>query len=227
MTTQTPRTPTRPKRAARHTLSTIRKLYDGPAGAFLSVTGVLTGHAALAGQVIGPRGFDVRGCKRLLDAACGNGRYSRHLLRHADRDASLTAFDLSLGMLRRARKNLETDRVGLVSADVTRLPFADGTFDAAVCGWVLEHFPDPRPALRELARVMTPGGKMLLLTTEDTVLGDVCAFLWKVRTYERRELKSACEESGLSWHRELWFSGLHRRLRMGGVVVELVRQGSR
>jgi SAM-dependent methyltransferase len=225
MTTQTPRPSPKPLRAARRALSNIRDQYDGPAGALTAFTGVVTGHGALAGRLIGPKGFDVRGCKRLLDAACGNGRYSKHLLRHADRDARLTAFDLSQGMLRRARRYLKSDRVGYVVADVTRLPFADAAFDAAVCGWVLEHFTDPRPALREMARVLAPGGKMLLLTTENTILGDVCAFLWKCRTYGRRELRSACEQSGLSWSRELWFSGLHRRLGMGGVVVELRRQG--
>jgi SAM-dependent methyltransferase len=224
MTTQTPPPPTRPGRTARRGLSKIRDQYDGTAGALTAFTGVVTGHGALAGRLIGPQAFDVRGCKRLLDAACGNGRYSKHLLRHADKGASLTAFDLSQGMLRRARRYLKSDRVGYVVADVTRLPFPDRAFDAAVCGWVLEHFTDPRPALREMARVLAPGGKMLLLTTEDTLLGDVCAFLWNCRTYGRRELRCACEESGLSWYREHWFSGLHRRLGMGGVVVELRRQ---
>src|SRR5215216_1403824 len=126
MTTQTPVAPAKPA-ASR---SVVRDLYDGPAGAFTAFTGVVTGHGALAGRLIGPKAFDVRGCGRLLDAACGNGRYSKHLL-----------------------------------------PLADGTFDAAVCGWVLEHFTDPRPALREMARVLAPRGKMLLLTTEDTLLG--------------------------------------------------------
>lgn len=203
--------------------STLRDLYDGPAGAFTAFTGVVTGHGALAGRLIGPEAFDVRGRKRLLDAACGNGRYGKHLLKHADPDASLTAFDLSPGMLKRARRALKSERVGYLAADVTRLPFADRAFDAAVCGWVLEHFDDPRRALREMARVLAPGGKVLLLTTEDTVLGDVCAYLWKCRTYGRRELRQACEESGLSWYRELWFSGLHRALGMGGVVIELRR----
>src|SRR3954453_15512932 len=99
MTTQTPAPPAKPA-APR---SVVRDLYDGPAGALTAFTGVVTGHGALAGRLIGPRAFDVRGCRRLLDAACGTGRYSKHLLRHADRGASLTAFDLSRGMLLRAR----------------------------------------------------------------------------------------------------------------------------
>src|SRR5947209_14728815 len=81
----------------------VRDHYGGLPGALTRFTGVVTGHEALAGKLIRPSGFDVRGCKRILDAGCGNGRYSRVLLRHADPDARLTAFDLSQNMLRRAR----------------------------------------------------------------------------------------------------------------------------
>jgi ubiquinone/menaquinone biosynthesis C-methylase UbiE len=199
----------------------IRKHYDGLAGELTSVTGVITGHEALAGRLIRPGAFDVRGCKRILDAGCGNGRYSHFLLRHADADAVLTGFDLSVKMLGRARARLRSPRVGLVAADLTRLPYPDGTFDAVVCGWVLEHLPDPMPGLNELARVMVPGGKLLLLCTEDTFTGAWCSRLWHCRTYNRAELRGCCETTGLHWARELWFSRLHRWLRLGGIIVEM------
>src|SRR5206468_676712 len=146
-------------------------------------------------------------CKRILDAGCGNGRYSVHLLRHADDDARLTAFDLSQKMLVRARKRLGSDRVTFAAADVTRLPYPAGEFDAAVCGWVLEHLSGPRPGLRELARVLQPGGRLLLMCTEDTFNGAWCSRLWHCRTYNRRELRAACAECGLAWERDHWFSG--------------------
>jgi SAM-dependent methyltransferase len=201
----------------------VRDHYDGPAGAFTAVTGFLTGHEALAGRLIRPGGFDVHGCKHILDAGCGNGRYSLYLLRTADPDATLTAFDLSEKMLERARRRLRSDRVTFAAADLTKLPYPDAAFDAAVCGWVLEHLPDPRPGLRELARVLRPGGKLLLMCTEDTFTGAWCSRLWHCRTYNRGELRQACGECGLAWERELWFSPLHRRLRLGGIIVELKR----
>jgi len=102
----------------------IQNHYDGLPGALTSVTGLLTGHEALAGRLIRPGAFDVRGCKRILDAGCGNGRYSRFLLKHADADAFLTAFDLSQRMLARARQRLQSDRVSHVAADLTKLPYA-------------------------------------------------------------------------------------------------------
>src|SRR5262245_31591266 len=201
----------------------IQGHYDGLPGALTAVTGLVTGHEALAGRLIRPGAFDVRGCKRILDAACGNGRYSRFLLRHADPDARLAAFDLSPRMLERARKRVASDRAGYAVADLTRLPYADGGFDAVVCGWVIEHLPDPRPGLRELARVLRPGGKLLLLATEDTVTGAMCSRLWHCRTYNREELRRVCGECGLRWERELWFSPVHRLLKLGGIIVEARR----
>jgi hypothetical protein len=202
----------------------IQGHYDGLPGALTAVTGLVTGHEALAGRLIRPGAFDVRGCKRILDAACGNGRYSRFLLRRADPDAVLTSFDLSPRMLGRARARLRSDRVTHAVADLTRLPYADASFDAVVCGWVLEHLPDPRPGLRELARVLQPGGKLLLLSTEDTLTGAMCSRLWHCRTYNRRDLRQACAECGLGWARELWFSPAHRLLKLGGIIVELRRE---
>ncbi len=186
----------------------IKDHYDGLPGALTAVTGFVTGHEALAGRLIHPRAFDVRGCKRILDAACGNGRYSKFLLKQADGDAVLTSFDLSPKMLLRARARVRSPRVTHAVADLTRLPYADAAFDA-----------------RELHRVLAPGGKLLLLATEDTLTGAMCSRLWHCRTYNRGELRRICEdEVGLRWHRELWFSGIHKMLRLGGIIVELRKE---
>ncbi|MBI3407434.1 MAG: class I SAM-dependent methyltransferase [Planctomycetes bacterium] len=202
----------------------IRDHYDGFAGKLTGFTGLVTGHAALAGRLIRPRAFDVRGCKRILDAACGNGRYSKFLLRWADRDAFITSFDLSQRMLKRARRRLHSPRVSQVAADLMRLPYPDGYFDAVVCGWVLEHLPDPRPGLRELARVMQSGGKILLMATEDTLTGSVCSRMWHCRTYNRADLRRTCQECGLRWERPHFFTKLHRLFKLGGIIVELRRE---
>ncbi len=201
----------------------IQRHYDGLAGTLTGLTGLVTGHETLAGRLIGPQAFDVRGCKRILDAGCGNGRYTKFLLRHADADTVITAFDLSQRMLKRARARLQSRRVTHVAADLTRLPYPDGYFDAVVCGWVLEHLPDPTPGLRELARVMQPGGKLLLLVTEDTLTGSMCSRMWHCRTHNRAELHRICQACGLQWQRPLWFSRLHALLRLGGIIVEVRR----
>ncbi len=213
------------RRSADEYRDKVRHHYDGVAGWFTVVSGAFTGHETLAGKLIGPRGFDIRGCKRILDAGCGNGRYLRFLLRRADPDAELTGFDLSAGMLRRAGRRLKGRRPALVAADLARLPYRDQSFDAIVCGWVLEHLPDPRPGLRELHRVLKPGGKLLLLTSETNLLGAVCSRFYHCRTYRRDELRSACHECGLEWNKDHWWSGFHKLFRLGGIVVEMRRVG--
>jgi SAM-dependent methyltransferase len=202
----------------------IRHHYDGWPGKLTAVTGLLTGHETLADRLIRPQGFDVRGCKRILDAGCGNGRYTKFLLEQADPDALVAAFDYSPGMLARARERLGSGRVGHVAADLGRLPYPTSCFDAVVCGWVLEHLPDPAAGLRELSRVLQPGGRLLLLATEDTLMGGLCSRLWHCRTYNRSALRRLCENVGLHWERELWFSRMHARLHLGGISVILVRQ---
>jgi SAM-dependent methyltransferase len=202
----------------------LRRLYDGLPGALTMVTGILSGHAALGGHVIRPGQFDVRGCKSILDAGCGTGRYSYFLLRHADPDARITAFDFSPNMLKRARLTLPASRVRFCVADLTRLPYPDACFDAAVCGWVIEHLDDIRAGLGELARVLTPKGKLLLMVTEKTLLGELTGCLWGCRAFARDEVRRACEDVGFAWTRELAFSRLHQWLRFGGIVVELHRR---
>src|SRR5262249_8203935 len=115
----------------------IERHYDGLPGALTAVTGWLTGHEGLAGRLIRQQGFDVRGAKQILDAGCGNGRYSKFLLREADPDARITAFDLSQQMLRRARERLKRDRGTHVFAALSPLHYSDQTFDAVGCGWVM------------------------------------------------------------------------------------------
>lgn len=200
--------------------SHIRHLYDGPAGAVLMLGSVMSLHEPLVGNIFRRRQFDVSPCRSILDVGSGAGQVLGHLLKQAHPEAQMIAFDLSHGMLRRARGRLKDARPSYVAGDLTQLPFADGSFDCITCGWVIEHLPDPRPGLRELSRVLQPGGRLLLLATEDTLQGMVVSRTWKCRTYNRRELRLACEEAGLPWSRQLWFTPLHRLLKLGGILVE-------
>jgi ubiquinone/menaquinone biosynthesis C-methylase UbiE len=211
------------RREAQEYRQLVKGYYDGPAGWFTLVSGFFTGHESLAAGLFRPDAFDLRGCKRILDTGCGNGRYLRFLLRRADPDAELVGFDLSVGMLQRARRRLECDRPHLLVADLIRLPFRDEQFDAIISGWVFEHLQQPEAVLREMARVLRPGGKLLLMTTEHTVLGAICSRVYHCRTTRREDLKTVCGPCGLTWHREYWWTPVHKLLRLGGIVVELRR----
>jgi ubiquinone/menaquinone biosynthesis C-methylase UbiE len=203
----------------------IQRHYDGPAGAFLVAGSFLSGHAPLAKRLFRPEAFDLTGSKRILDAGCGAGQFTEILLEFADSDASISCFDLSLEMLRRGRKRLRSDRPSPAAADITRLPYRDAAFDCVICGWVLEHLPDPRSGLREIARVLEPGGRVLILSTETTFFGAWVSRFYKCRTYRRDELRTACEEVGLEWTREFWWTPWHRKLRLGGILVAAEKNG--
>lgn len=203
----------------------VRQHYDGPAGSILRIGSIFSLHEPLVGRLIRKRKFDATRFKRILDVGSGAGQILGHLMKEARPDAELVAFDLSHGMLRRARQRLNSNRPRYIAGDLMRLPFADDTFDCVTCGWVIEHLPDPRPGLQEIGRVLQPGGSLLLLATEETFLGALVSRTWKCRTYNRQELQSACEESGLPWKEQLWFTRLHRFFKMGGILVEAVKHG--
>ena len=176
-----------------------------------------------ASDLLRARKFDLRGARHILDVGSGAGQIAGHLIKYADPQAQITCLDLSPEMLRRAKRSLKSDRPGYVVADLSRLPFAAETFDCVTCGYVLEHLPDARTGLAELARVMVPGGKMLLLTTEDNFGGAWTSRIWCCRTYNRQELYRICHDLGLAPKNELWFTQVHKLFRAGGICVELVK----
>lgn len=202
----------------------VRDVYDGPQGAVLAACSLISLHSPLGDRLLRTRKFDLTGAKQILDVGSGAGQIAKHLLKYADADARVTCFDLSVEMMRRARVRLKSGSPHYLVADLARLPFAAGTFDCLTCGYVLEHVPDAKLGLGEMARVLRSGGRMLLLATEDSFSGAFTSRLWRCRTYNRNEIKQVCRELGLIWHKELWFSPLHKMIRAGGICVELVKE---
>src|SRR4051795_3260415 len=99
---------------------------------------------------------DVRPGQRVLDVATGTGLVAREL---ADRGAEVVGLDQSEDMLAVARRRLGT-RVTLVHGEAERLPFADAEFDALTFTYLLRYVDDPEATMRELARVVRPGGRI-------------------------------------------------------------------
>ena len=201
----------------------VRDVYAGPKGAILATCSMLSLHKPLGERLFRERKFDLRGCREILDVGSGAGQIAGHLIKYSDSQAQLTCVDLSPEMLCRARKLLRSERPRYLVADLSRLPFPAESFDCITCGYVLEHLPDARTGLEELARVMVPGGKMLLLTTEDSFGGAWTSRIWCCRTYNRLELLRTCRELGLMPNKELWFTQVHKLFRAGGICVELVK----
>ena len=199
----------------------VRDVYGGKQGALLSTASLLSLHIHLGDRLFRERKFDLRGAKSILDIGSGAGQIAKHLLRYADRDAGITCCDLSPEMLRRARNRLKSAVPSHVAADMCHLPFADNCFDCVTCGYVLEHLPEARPGLAEIARVLRPGGRLMLLTTEDNFSGAWTSRFWYCRTYNRRELRHTCENLGLDWKKEIWFTRMHKLFKAGGICVEI------
>ena len=155
---------------------------------------------------------------RLLDVGCGTGAASRSAASVA---ASVVGIDLSPEMIRQAQQLAEGfANVHFEIADSEHLPFEDGAFTAVLCSNSFHHYPDPAQAVREMARVLAPGGRL--------VIGDACSdrtaarvadvFLRRfepghVRLYRSDELGSFVRDAGLSR------VGLKRLLDGGFAIV--------
>ena len=97
--------------------------------------------------------------QRVLDLAAGTGVSTAELQRSG---AVAVACDFSLGMLRAGRAARGRRRLRFVAGDATRLPFADAAFDAVTISFGLRNIVDPPAALTEMARVVRPGGRLVV-----------------------------------------------------------------
>lgn len=107
-----------------------------------------------------------------LDAGCGDGRYLAALPTLGPSPARVVGTDIAESILGTARRataaaGLEPE---LVRANLERLPFGDAEFDLVVSIQVLEHLLDPVAGVRQLARVLRPGGRLVLSTDNSRML---------------------------------------------------------
>ncbi len=98
---------------------------------------------------------------RVLDLACGSGIYTRPFARRIE-GGRVVGLDLSRPMLAEARRR--SAREGLANVDLVRgsaldLPFRAASFEVVNCCGALHLFPDPDRALRQIQRVLVPGGR--------------------------------------------------------------------
>lgn len=114
---------------------------------------------------------------RVLDVACGTGIVARHALKKALPGGSVVGSDINAPMLDAARSiasDLELTNIEWHLGDATELPFEDASFDVVLCQQGLQFIPDKSGVLREMARVLRPGGRVAVsVWKEPSKFGDV------------------------------------------------------
>lgn len=108
-----------------------------------------------ARQVIKPRD------RAVLDVACGSGALTAALRRVARRDARVVGLDFCRPLLERAPRG--TKHIEWLQGDGLNLPFPDGSFDVATIAFGLRNMADHERGLREMRRVLRPGGRLAVL----------------------------------------------------------------
>jgi SAM-dependent methyltransferase len=127
----------------------------------------------------------------ILDCGCGTGYNMRVLLAPYGRTFG---FDLHADSIRRARVGSRP----LVRADMEHIPFASGTFDLVTSFDVVQSVPDDRSAMRELARVLIPGGHLVLnVTALDFMRGDHSDVWGELRRYTPGRAARLLDHAGL------------------------------
>jgi len=102
-----------------------------------------------------------------LDVCCGTGMLTMEQARAAGSAGRITGLDFSENMIDVAWQNIRDfefkDSIQFIQGDAMRLPFEDNVFDCATVGWGLRNVPDIFEAVREMVRVVKPGGKVISL----------------------------------------------------------------
>jgi ubiquinone/menaquinone biosynthesis C-methylase UbiE len=154
--------------------------------------------------------LDLRSGDRLLDVACGAGALVAEVAPLVERAVGV---DLSEGMLEIARSRfLDGDerpgKIEFVQGPSDALPFGDGEFTAVVCTTALHHFPDPQLAIEEMARVLAPGGRV--------VIGDACRDLVTTKIADALQRRFEAGHVGLQRKRDIEAMLRHAGLRVTG-----------
>lgn len=152
--------------------------------------------------------------RRVLDVGVGTGLE----LPMFPATTSITGIDLAEPMLRRAQARVARHRLagveGLCVMDATNLAFATGTFDAAIVPYVLTVVPDPEAMMDEIARVLKPGGDIVLVNHFGTERGPI----------QQVEAWLGRHASALGWHPQFPFAVLGNWLEKRPAIRMLSRK---
>lgn len=138
----------------------------------------------------------------VLDVACGPGNFTREFAQIVGPGGLAVGIDASATMLGRAVADTPAGVVAYVRGDAEALPFRDASFDAVCCFAALSLFADPDAALDHMTRVLTPGGRIAILTScrlqsaPGRTLNDLVGARSGVRVFEPDEIVDGLKARG-------------------------------
>ena len=168
--------------------------------------------------------LDLEPGSKVLDAGCGGGRHLSEAFRA--KGVSVVGIDLNKDDALKAHNTTKIMRYEgedgggsalVMVSDVTKLPFADESFDIVICSEVLEHIPDHGKAIREIIRVLKPG-KSLVVSVPRYLPERICWALSRdyhnekgghIRIYRKKELLELLEGAGTTCIDMGWAHALH------------------
>ena len=172
----------RAKNPPRHTTEEIREYFNRAAADeehYPSTIDPRIWHVKLVLENLGADSLDPH---RIADIGCGKGRFAR-VVQERWPDAHVVAVDLAEAMLAHVPGNLLR-----VAASMTALPLASGSVDAAYATESLEHAVDIPAAIAELARIVRPGGRIVIIDKNAEAWGRLSTPEWE-RWFGRKELE--------------------------------------
>lgn len=145
--------------------------------------------------------------KTFLDIGCGNGWAVRYAYEIAGGYGDFYGADLSSNMIDKAKeRNADTPKLNFVVADAAQLPFEANLFDTVISTNSFHHYPEPNRVLREVSRVLKPGGKLFILDpTANGPFAKLVNFIGKlvekehVNMYSSKEFRKMYEKAEISY----------------------------
>ena len=148
--------------------------------------------------------FEGKNFKTLLDVGCGNGIFLSMVLNKLDVEVS--GIDISPEMIEKSKELLD-GRADLKVGDSEHLPWNDGYFDIVTCSASFHHYPSPELVLKEMKRVLRPGGILMIadpFTSNNLLRFFVNIFIkfsksGDVRIYSQKEMRELLEKCGFAF----------------------------
>ena len=143
--------------------------------------------------------------EQVIDLGCGTGALLGCLLEHLGPEGRVHAVDFSPRMIEKAKAKHRDDRVSFLVADAGQIPVPDASMDRVLCFSAWPHFPDPDAVIKELLRLLKPGGRL---------------HVWHVDS--REKINDIHKHAHAAVHHDILESAdqLSNRMGSAGLVVE-------